>query len=818
MEASGFRLSSNVDNWGRRLLKFLGAVHVLTLGLIVFRLLRPLRLPIPAAIAASMIILWSNLVLTGQILSLFSALNNVALFIGLSLFVGGCFVVGANWLAPHGLPILDTAPTNYPAPLIEKRLMAFFVATAAAALVCNLIIAVTHLASNPDTVVYRFPRVYWYLSQGSFAHFASGTDPRIVYYPTNGVMLYVPLVMYRFGAVWFNLPTLLTWCVLPATTYAFARNLGAERLWAAGAAWAIALTPNVLIQATASNDEILAAGGMLAGLFFLHRWVRGAHPMDFALGTMGVCLSIGTKLHVFFYWPYLMVIAALLLANRRATVSAMRTLLNGRCAAVLGFCLVVGGAMVASFIIYNLRATGQVTEINFARQVLNTPYSLAVSVQTIVVYAAQMVLSPLPDILPTAGYGGDRGLHYKSFNAICAPLFAWVNNSPAHMSVGYRFTGITSDVAFFLNEHTVMLGFSWLISAIAIAWLATHRSAAHAWALWVGVSFPAWFLCWAGSTKYIEGIAVYIAYAAIISSPAWAFAMAPIRSSAWSKARWVVLIFIGVTHVLTMATIFTLNTSRRVTGVLDGRKTLPRSVAFNVEPSVTEELKHARAGITQHTIAWGQPNWIFMAFNPAIPQRLQSNAVAYRGQSDPDPVERALALNREIRMPRPGDPTLHVYSIRKVPAFGYAAIRVRDKSSPGLTHIGSLNFALGPEWVFAVGNGVEDRHPDQSGYIVLNFSEVSEFGHNPRPILEMQPLLLGIGWEDDLAFRYVLTIDGKIADQTDWSKSFMAKLNTTGLTATNGVLTIQVRNNKANGQVDSVDVKLRSSVAPELPK
>ena len=803
---------------GQYVLKFVGVCHITALCLITLYTIRRLRLSIPATISAGMIVLWSNLVFTGQFLSLFSALNNVTLFVTLSLALSSGVWVAGYCLAPSRLPVFEGSASPTRRPAIETPLLVFFAVTLGAALVGNLMIATTHLASNPDTIVYRFPRVYWYLSQASFAHFSGGTDPRLVYYPTNGVMLYLPLVMYRFGALWFNLPTLLMWCVIPATAYAFARNLGAERLWAAAAAWAIALTPNVLVQATATNDEILAAGAMLGGLFFLHRWFRGANLLDFALGASGVCLSVGTKLHIFFFWPYLLLLLLVLLLNHsKTTFSAIKPLMQPRGLTVLAYCIVAGLAMVASFIIYNLRATGQITDIVFARQVLNTPWSLAVSAQTIVLYAAQIILSPFPDLSPTAGYGGDRAPHYVAFNAIWAPFFNWVDNSAAFMSVGYRFTGITGPVAFYLNEESVKLGYSWLILGIAIVWLISHRGAVHAWAFWIAISFPSWFICWAGSTKYIEGIAVYLAYGAIVSSPSWAFALAPIRSAFWSRMRWVTLLSVAITHVLTAYTIFTLNTSRSVPAATASLHGPPRSSAFIVDPSVTDELKLARSGVTQHTIAWGQPNWIFMVFNPEVPQFLQNNTIQFSGQSDPDPTERSLAFNRELRMPHVGDRTLHVYPIRQFPSFGYAAIRIRNKSTPGLTHIGNLLFALGPEWVFAVGNDVEKRHPNDSNYIVLSFNEVSDYGHNPRPILEIQPLLLGIGKEDDLDFRYRLKIDGNIIDETKWSKTFTAKLKTDGLTATNGVLTVQVLNN-ANGEVDSVEVKLRSVVPPPLPQ
>lgn len=795
-------------------MRFIGLLHILALCLITYATLRPLRLRWAGAVTAAMILLWANLVLTAQTLSLFSALGSAWQFLALSvvLAIGMRYIIG--WLEPGAVASVGSHEVDAPRLPFESWLLGLLLLSGGVVLILNLVIATTHLASNPDTIVYRFPRVYWYLTQGSFAHFADGIDPRVIYYPTNGVVLYMPLVLYHFGALWFNLPTLLAWCVIPLTAYAFARDLGAKRIWAIAAGWAVALTPNVLIQALATNDEILAATSMLGGLYFMHRWRHSSRPLDLLLGGTGLCLSVGTKLHAFFYWPYLAVLLVLVLFSWRSVLPLMRGLISAR-----GFAVVLSGTVVLlactlSFAIYSWLAAGQIMEPSYSGLVLNKPFSPIVALQTILVYASQIVLSPFPDILPTAGYAGGRIPHYTAFNALFEPFFGWVDNGPAFTSVGYRFTGIVSSSAFLLNEQTVMLGFSWLAVLIAVAWLATHRRQASSWALWIGLAFPGWFLGWAASTKYIEGIPVYIAYAAIISSPAWAFALGPIATTFWSRARWVAIVLIGITHLLTTMSVLTLNTSRSAAATLSGKFKLPRSTGFTVDQSVTEELLLAKAGITSHTIDWGQPNWVFMAFNPQIPQKLQNSSAPYPGKDAPDPDDRSLALSREVKMPRAGDPTLHVFPIRQFPVFGHAAMRVSRKTTPGLTKIGELMFALGPEWVFAAGNGVEARHPDATGYIVFSFNEVSDFGHDPKPFLDVQPLVLGLGAGDELSFRHVLKVDGRVVDQTDWAKTPRARLSTVGMNADNGVLTIEVRNNKADGHIDSIEVRLRSAKPP----
>ncbi|MCW7546056.1 hypothetical protein N7I30_19950 [Aurantimonas litoralis] len=794
------------------MIELLGVAHLAALAAVLVPGIIALRARPIAALAGLGLLFWTDLVLTAQLLSLGGVMNVLWLYLPTSLLLGG---IMSLLMIRFGAG--DVQPTVAPE---ERRsgeavMIGAVVVTCLIAFALSTLIGITHLPSNPDTIVYRFARVFWYLGAGSLEHFATDTDPRLVYYPTNGAMLYYPLALYRFGALWFNVPTLIAWCAVPLVTFAFARDLGARVAWAAGAAWLIALTPTVLVQAVSTNDEILAAIAMLAGLFFLHRWSRSGSLHDLVLAACGVGLSMGTKLHVYFYWPFLiLLVGATLLLHRRVLMARLTPLASLRGAAALTVCVLLAVALVGSFILYNLKATGFITEHNFANQVLNTPFAPLVSLQTVAIYASQIALAPFADLFPSLT--ATRVEHYAAFNAFFAPLFGWVDNSAPYMSVGYRFTGVTQSLAYFMNEHTVMVGFTWIAGLMALVWLTTHSwvEGGSRWAFWMALSAPVWFLVWASSTKYIEGIGVYLGYAAVISAPALAFAFAPI---AWRPLRIVRAIlagFVAVMHLATFQAIMDKNASRSVWPAWKALGGSPVSPGFSIEPSVTDELALAVGGMTHRTIVWGQPNWALMAFNPEIPQFLRGAYVGPGSTSVATPADQAVLASIRGLMPQPGDPTLNVYPFRQFPAYGHAAIKVEGKATPGLTHIGNLQFALGPEWVFASGNGVETRHSGKSDYIVLSFNEVNTFGHDPQPYLDVSQSVFGLGEGDDLEFRYDMVIDGRIVDRTGWSRSAGARLSTTGLDAGNGVLAISVRLSRPEDRIIMHEVKLRSVESP----
>jgi hypothetical protein len=208
-----------------------------------------------------------------------------------------------------------------------------------------------------------------------------------------------------------------------------------------------------------------------------------------------------------------------------------------------------------------------------------------------------------------------------------------------------------------------------------------------------------------------------------------------------------------------------------------------------------------------------------MAFHPEIRFFLASQPIPIPAPSDEpnDSVSQALRYSRYFLTPKPNDPILHVYSFPQFPAYGHAVpVRIPDKVSPGLTWIGDLVFALGPEWVFAGGNGVETRYPGRNKYIVMPYTELSNFGRSSEPVIRITPSIYGLGQKDDLKFRFEIKIDGRLVSRSDWQAVPQVDLATPGLKPDNGILTVYVRNDNAGGIIYSTDAMLQSTKPLQL--
>jgi hypothetical protein len=774
----------------------LAVIYLLVLMAVLAAGVRSPQLGWLRGIVAVFLLLWAVLIVTAQLLSLFSVLNVTWLFIGVSIAVAAVASTGLRSIRPAGQLSFPEFESPF-SPRVGAWVMAFLIVSAVLVVIGDLKLAKGFLPANPDSIVYRFPRVYWYFSEGSLAHFSNQGEPRPQFYPLNGVIAYLPLLHFQLGPRSFSLMSLACWLMTGLATYVFARDLGGRRVVAAATAWLIFLTPNVLLQSLSTNDELIAAAPLLAGLFFLHRWFHGRQPFDALIGVIGLAISAGTKLHVSYYIVLIAAIAVVLACHPRALWAEVRGWLSLRGAAFIAVLASIVVVFAFSFLIYNYRASGQLMPWDFVAQVQNKPFSGLAALQNLALQTANLVLTPIADLHVTPAFdSGPRARHYQAFNDLFAPLFRWVDNGPTFMSAGYRFTGVNTANSILLNEQTVYIGFIWLVWLVAAIWLVSRwRDSKLLWARFHTASFPAWIITYGALSLYIEGFSVYLGYATIVMAPVMVFAFAPIKAVRLARLRLVFLAAVAATHAFFAASILYTSPAKNLVA-LAHTPVLPSSRGFTVDPSVTEEVGNATGGVVHHAIAWGQPYWAFMAYRPDVRHFLASQP------------------NR-VTNPR----ALQVYTFPQWPVYGRAVpLRIPDKMSPGLTWIGDLLFALGPEWVFAEGNGVATRFPGRDKYIILRYQELSNFGRIAEPVVRIAQPIYGLESTDDLKFRFEIKIDGAIVSSSDWQAIPDASLTTPGIKPGNAVLTVYVRNDRAGGTEYSTEVILQSTKPPLLMK
>ncbi|MDX9689705.1 MAG: hypothetical protein RBT70_04450, partial [Alphaproteobacteria bacterium] len=140
--------------------------------------------------------LWVVLVLTGHLASSFEKLGTLGVYTPLSFVSLGFWVILLHHFVKKGAraPLLAHVTMAFPLPESQKVqtfLWRFlWISLGLLALSC-FVIGMNVYPDNADSMIYRLPRAFWYVSNDSFLHpFKSiELDNRLVYYPLNGVAL-----------------------------------------------------------------------------------------------------------------------------------------------------------------------------------------------------------------------------------------------------------------------------------------------------------------------------------------------------------------------------------------------------------------------------------------------------------------------------------------------------------------------------------------------------------------------------------------------------------------------------------------------------
>ena len=738
------------------------------------------------------VLFWADLVLAGHLASFAQGLNKLEIYIPASLLalagLLGLVYASRKAHAPPLLapPCLQFAPITDPP--VRKILFWFLGVTLGLAAMGSLVLAFIVYPDNADSMIYRLPRVFWYVSHGSFTHPFDGLDKRVMFYPLDGVALYVPLVLYNLPGVTHNFPSLLSWMILVAATYRFARALGAERLIALFATWIVALTPSILAQATSTNDELLCATALVAGLYMGWRWLVTGVSLYFVLAASAVGLSIGTKLHIVFLAPVLLAALGLAVGHIRRNPASLRLWVASLGARAGGLGLLMLVLMGGSFLAYNYVSSGRLYFLgDFAHDVFNLRGSLHGFLQNILIYTAQMTLSPIAD-LNFWPYANDRQMFNTALNAIFNPLIQpFIDTDPSNYHLGYRFVGVTLPTSVRFVEFSLWSGFVWLLWPLqARLALGQKKFPLRGLFFLLAITPPLWLLLWSASTLYMEGTATYFAFYLMCASPAAAFAFLPIRKATANEGRWAVLVFVALSNLLISTNLFMFSGFRALPDLVFARNW---PVDWDLaEPTIINELRRAdtiRIVFTHEKM----PYFAYMHWHP--------NAT----YENPYPSKDAPVSNK----------TLQIYSTPSDYMFGFLPLKIRNKPTAGLTYLGTVR-ALGREVVFASGNGVAQRWPALSDYILPHVT-LSLAGQGTYAII-LEDAMPGLSPDDHLEFSYELTMNGTQIFRRDWSATpgFGVRIPTNPTTVPT-TLTLKVRDPKTRKELTTATYPLASQGA-----
>ncbi len=684
----------------------------------------------------TLLFFWATLVLTGHLASIGSHLGDLTAYAPATVAAAGLLFFLFRFVGkiPERAPLVSTPCIPFASinsPKIKKLLFWFLFSTLLLFAVVSFVLGMSVYPDNADSMIYRLPRAFWYVSHGSFLHPFDSLDKRLVFYPINGVALYIPFVLYGLPGTFHSIPSLLSWAVVVYVSYRFARELGADRLFSLFASWLVGLTPSVLAQATSTNDEIIAAAALLSSLYMGWRWLRTGAPLYFVTACLALALSAGTKLHIVFLLPILfLAFLAGALHLRKNPKDFRRWLASLSPRTGLVSLLVLMGFFLP-FLFYNYESTGRFYFLNdFKNDVFNLSASLKGGLQNLLIYASQMLFSPIADLnfWPVAN---DRQVFNTHLNRFFSPFLApLIDLDPSFYHLGYRFNGITLPVSVRFVEFSLWSAFVWLLWPIQTSLLLRQKKLPlKPFFLLLALTPPLWLFFWSFSTLYMEGTATYFTFYLVCAAPAAVFSFTAAKTPLRDEIRWVVLVFVTLSHLLIDHNLVMYSGFRALPDLFYAAK-WPYDWLLTEQP-VIDELRNAkeiRIAFTHEKL----PYFGYMHWNP--------RAYYFSPFSFKD--NRPLPERQKL---------LQVFPVSGLYMYGFMPLKIKDKAAPGLTYLGLVR-AIGREAIFAMGNDVEKRHPTESQYILLGATFVPLPTGQWKILFAKEPI--GLLEEDRLTFEH----------------------------------------------------------------
>jgi hypothetical protein len=273
-------------------------------------LLRPSTWPVFGL--AAYVVLVAEIVALVLVLSLFTAVDAqslVTLEIVVAIAVGGVFAIQvARDRIALPRPI---APRQAAAGLRARPLLAILLAGVTVAIAYELALALFTPPNNDDSLVYHLSRAAAWCQRHRVGYFDGHSQRQNGSAPNAEILILLTFVFThgdRLAAAWQWLAQLATL----ASIYVIGLRLGLTRAEAAFAALLFATTAQPALQASTTQNDLVAASLAAAAVAFLATSERRRYE----LAALALALALGTKLTVAFALPGLAIVAVLLVPRR----------------------------------------------------------------------------------------------------------------------------------------------------------------------------------------------------------------------------------------------------------------------------------------------------------------------------------------------------------------------------------------------------------------------------------------------------------------------------------------------------------------------
>jgi hypothetical protein len=333
-------------------------------------------------------------------------------------------------------------------------------------------------------------------------------------------------------------------------------------------------------------------------------------------------------------------------------------------------------------------------------------------------------------------------------NNLFMPLLApFVDTDPKYFHLKYVFHGVIIPTSVLLVEYGLWPGFAWLLWPIQVAAFISQKFTLRRFFMVLAAVPVLWLVIWSCVTLYMEGVPTYFAFYWMCAAPAMALCFVRARTPRGDMLRWWAIAFIVFTNIVIDGNVAINNTFRGLWHFTEDQPFPYDWLRF--EQPIIAELRRAKK--IQIAITHGKVYYFaFMHWNPDA---------LYYGPYQPPPPDPSI---------------LHILSTPSEFSYGFMPIKVPGKPTAGITYLGHIR-GVDREAIFAFGNNVAERHPEDSTFISLHMNmRARERGYT----ISVDPGVAGLNPQDQLEFQYTLMTIGKnVISTRPWNSDAAVSFN-----------------------------------------
>lgn len=272
----------------------------------------------PAALLSVYLLSYANIVLVGEITNSFYLLNSPWLWLALHFALAA-----AAWLAwwQAGEPSIATPWTGADGRVLPAGLGAtvkkwpdLWVLGVGVGLVFLFSAFLIWIVppNNNDSLATHMSRIGYWLQRGAFFPWPSQRVWQITYPVNMQLQMFWTILFLRSDRIVEIVQWLGALAALPAI-FGLARLLGATRPQAAFAALVYATFPEIILESTTTQNDLVAGTLFAAVIYLLFLGITRRHAGMLVLSGLALGLGLGTKQTLLFLLPGLAVVLGLIL-------------------------------------------------------------------------------------------------------------------------------------------------------------------------------------------------------------------------------------------------------------------------------------------------------------------------------------------------------------------------------------------------------------------------------------------------------------------------------------------------------------------------